>query len=306
MKAFKNNTFTVVTAALLIGAAAILGGAYINNRFNGEKLAASQPNYSLSLNSGQEYSISDPNTLSFKINANGEPLRDYDRVHEKIMHVIVVRKDRTNFQHIHPDFDSNSGEFTLNNFKLPTDGDYRVFADFTATASSKASDGVKPPTTLFKDVSVGDVSKYTPTSITENKTKSSADGLDTAVFEGGNDGGGSGYTAGTTNSIAIAIEQNGQPYKQLERYLGALGHMVVLGPDLEFVHAHAQSEDVANQSGVISFGVDFPKAGIYTAFLQTQANGKVSTFDYVLTAKDMPKPSDSNQPSPNPDHGGGH
>ena len=56
-------------------------------------------------------------------------------VHEKIMHFIVIRKDLANFQHVHPDFNSSTGEFTLSNLTLPSDGEYRLFADFTPTAS---------------------------------------------------------------------------------------------------------------------------------------------------------------------------
>ena len=62
--------------------------------------------------------------------------------------------------------------------------------------------------------------------------------------------------------------------------------MVVLGPDLELIHAHPQTEDLENQKGIVSFGVNFPKPGTYVSFLQIQADNKVSTFDYAIDVKD--------------------
>lgn len=59
--------------------------------------------------------------------------------------------------------------------------------------------------------------------------------------------------------------------------------MVVLGPDLEFIHAHPQTADISNQSGLIVFAVDFPTEGSYKLFLQTQADNKVTTTDYAVS-----------------------
>ncbi len=114
------------------------------------------------------------------------------------------------------------------------------------------------------------------------------------------------FYAGHETNLAIEINKNGQPYNKLQTYLGALGHMVVLGPNLEYIHAHALSEDVANQVGLITFSVNFPDAGQYKLFLQTQADNQVNTTDYTLTVK--PNSGDSNQSNnqsmPSMDHSG--
>src|SRR5215207_600790 len=59
------------------------------------------------------------------IDDKGNVVKDFEITHTKIMHVIVVRRDLGQFQHIHPEYDPASGEFTLSNLILPTAGEYR-------------------------------------------------------------------------------------------------------------------------------------------------------------------------------------
>src|SRR5262249_7136465 len=58
------------------------------------------------------------------------PLREFERVHEQLMHLIIVSRDLSTFEHLHPDFDPGTGTFTLKH-TFPTGGEYRVFADTT-------------------------------------------------------------------------------------------------------------------------------------------------------------------------------
>lgn len=261
-----------------------------------------QPEYNIHLASGANYQVAKATHLSFDIrDQSGITLKNFDVVHEKKLHLIVMRKDRTNFQHIHPEFDETIGVFTLNELSFPADGEYRVYADFTPNIAQKDELGTKIPSTPYQDIVVGDVASYKPTVITKTSIMSSVDGLEAEIFDGGNDGGGSGYTAGTSSSIAISLTKNGQAFKGLESYLGALGHMVAIGPDLEFIHAHANNSDVSTQSGIFSFGVDFPKPGLYKLFLQTQASGKITTSDFAVNVKQAVV---SKPPTKNNAHGG--
>ncbi len=276
------------------------------NMDHGQNTVQSHRTYSLNLQSAT-YEPNQPVELQFDIrDENNNLLKDLDTVHEKQMHLIVVRKDRTNFQHVHPEFDQAAGTFTLNNFTFPTDGEYRVFADFTPTDAQKDEMGMKLPATLYKDVKIGDVSKYTQQAFDADKMASNADGFTAEItFPHSDSPGSAAFWAKNENTFAVDIKKDGQPYKSLEKYLGALGHMVVLGPNLEFVHAHALTEDVTQQNGLVYFKVNFPEAGRYKLYLQTQAEGKVSTFDYAVTAKEMPSTTAPNESSDmNMDHGG--
>lgn len=269
----------------------------------------SQPTYSLNLMSGKSYMAAKPTMLHYAIqDQDGKTLKDFDVVHEKKMHLIVVRKDRTNFQHVHPTLDEANGTFMIEPFTFPTDGDYRVYADFTSSNAQKDEMGMKLAVTPSQDVQVGDTSKYTPQALGDDKLASNSNGFETSIFfPPPDDSPGvadTSFYAGKDSNIAISINKNGQPYKNLQTYLGALGHMVVLGPNLEFIHAHPQTVDVNTQGGVIVFAVKFPDAGQYKLYLQTQADNQVNTTDYTLSVKPMPSNSQDSQSMPGMDHSG--
>lgn len=281
----------IFSGIIVIVSGSIAGSLFYQNN-NDKKdnengfMETSKMSYNLNLMSGKRYDVANPSEIRFSIiNQKGEQQKEFDVVHEKKMHVIIVRKDRSNFQHVHPEFDQSKGIFTLRSLDIPKDGEYRMFADFTSPNAKRDDMGMKESTTLYEDVVVGDTSKYQAEEIDGAKLKSSANGLDTSIFEGGNDGGGSGYSPGVANSIAISVDKDGEPFKQLESYMGSLGHMVALGPNLEFINAHPQTDDIANQVGVISFSVNFPKEGIYKLYLQTQAKGQVINNDYTISVK---------------------
>lgn len=256
----------------------------------------SSSTYSLNLISGKTYMASKPQMLHFNIqDQSGTVMKDFDTVHEKKLHLIVVRKDRTNFQHVHPTFDQSSGVFMIEPFTFPTDGDYRVFADFTPSSAGKDNMGMKIASTPYQDVQVGDVAKYNPEVLGADKTASSSNGFDTEISQLEGDSMNTGYYANTVTNLRVEVNKNGAPFTMLQPYLGALGHMVVLGPNLEFIHAHPLTETTTDQTGQIVFQVTFPKAGLYKIYVQTQASDQVNTTDYNLTVKELPSSSQSSQ-----------
>lgn len=307
-----NKIIISISAVVIIGG--IVAGAlvYSNNKNDtkdtAQVTAPEVGGYKLNLTSGDKYVPAEPVKLNYTIKEqDGKVLKDFDVVHEKKMHLIVVRKDRTNFQHVHPALDETSGNFQLSDFRFPTDGDYRIFADFTPANAKKDAMGMKEAVTPYQDVQVGDVSKYTPQRIGSDKLSSSANGFDTALFFPPSDDSAGGtinkdFTSGNESVVPIEINKAGQPYTNLQPYLGALGHMVVLGPNLEFIHAHPQSEATDTQSGLITFSVTFPDPGQYKLYLQTQAENQVNTTDYTLSVK--PGTAGNNQSMPGMDHSG--
>lgn len=295
----RKKILIIVLAIIILGGA--IAGILVaqNNNKNYTTSTQSHPTYSLNLISGKSYAANKPEMLHYAItNQDKKVLKDFDIVHEKIMHLIVVRKDRTNFQHVHPTFDPSTGMFKLKPFTFPTDGKYRVFADFTPSNAQKDEMGMKLAVTPYQDVKVGDLSKYNPKKLSKDKMTSNVNGFHSTVFRPEGDSYGSAeFTANTSLNMVVSIDKNGTAYKNLQTYLGALGHMVVLGPKLEFIHAHPQTTDINNQSGLIIFNVNFPEAGRYKLYLQTQANGQVTTNDFTVSAKgsstkSKPKPAE--------------
>jgi hypothetical protein len=284
---------TAIAAAIVI-ALVVAGLVYFrqiktDNAGNRQNTQQSHRTYSLNLMEGMTYNSGQPTELMFDIrDQNNKVLKDFDTVHDKQMHLIVVRKDRSYFQHVHPNFDKNSGMFAITNFTFPTDGGYRVFADFTASDAQKDDMGMKLASTPYKDVKVGS-GTYTAQPLGDDRLTSDVNGFTTRLSLMGDDTPNPQAYAGVTLTLGVNIDKNGAPYKNLQPYLGALGHMVVLGPNLEFIHAHPMTEDVNNQTGLIIFGVTFPDPGQYKIYLQTRADGQVNTTDYNYTI--LPNPS---------------
>src|SRR5690349_22442433 len=85
-----------------------------------------------------------PFALAFRIvDSRGRTVRHFDLEHTKRMHFIVVRRDMTGFQHLHPT-ENAAGTWSLG-VTLPEAGSYRVFADFSVGGK---------PYTLADDLSV--------------------------------------------------------------------------------------------------------------------------------------------------------
>ena len=210
-----------------------------------------------------------PIKFSYKIkNDKGEILKKYEIAHEKIMHFIVVRKDLQNFQHLHPDFNQENDEFSID-ISFPTDGPYRVFPDFTPSLDNPQ----KLPVTVFHDMEVGDMDQYTAQPV-ESKTQPSQEiGSYRITYEL------SPIMAGNEINYSLTIEKDNQPVTDLQTYLGALGHSVILKKDsLDFIHTHAGETGTGPK---IKFATTLPQSGVYKIFTQFQHRNKVITTDYV-------------------------
>ena len=244
-----------------------------------------------------------PVAYSFRIvDDQGNTLKDFDTVHEWMVHFIVVRKDLAEFQHVHPDFNASTGIFAFLDLTFPSNGAYRLFADFTPSAAQMGPDGLKLAVAAFQDVNVGDLKKYSLSPIgTEEKSKTFGQyqvSLTTQPAQ---------ITAGNPESLTFTIQKDGKLVKNLEQYLGAPGHAIILREGtLDFIHAHAEGHSMSsmgttmsgtmpdvNQEGMkmdtggptINFKTSFPESGNYKIFLQFQHEGQVVTADFVVNVE---------------------
>jgi hypothetical protein len=183
--------------------------------------------------SGKDYQPKTPASYTFSIvDDQGARVRDFATVHEKIMHVIVVRKDLAEFQHVHPDFNKATGQFTLANLTFPSDGPYRIFPDFTPASAPMGPDGRPLGVTLNEDVNVGNLANYTAQPVADSQLTKTFQNYQVDLIVTPTP-----IAAGQSTTLTFAINQNGKPVTNLEKYLGALGHTVVLREgDLEFLH----------------------------------------------------------------------
>ncbi|HET8557877.1 MAG TPA: hypothetical protein VFL58_11280 [Gaiellaceae bacterium] len=194
--------------------------------------------------------------LAFRIlGTDGRPVRRFEVEHTKRMHLIVVRRDLSGFQHLHPRL-SPDGTWTTP-LTLPEAGTYRVFADFSVDGS---------PTTLADDLQVDGAvhSRGLPPPSKSAET----DGFRVRLTDGA-------VRADEESALTFAVIRDGRPVS-LQDYLGAKGHLVALRQgDLAFLHVHPDANSLL-------FEATFPTAGSYRLFLQFKVAGEIHTAAFTL------------------------
>jgi hypothetical protein len=82
-------------------------------------------------------------------------------------------------------------------------------------------------------------------------------------------------------TFRLADAQSGNPISDLEPFLGAPGHMLVVNADLtEADHVHP--EEPATRGPVVTFQPLMPAAGTYKLWFQFQRHGTVTTVPFVI------------------------
>ncbi|NGY61276.1 hypothetical protein G7043_20330 [Lentzea sp. NEAU-D13] len=225
-------------------------------------------------------------TFSFRIGTvSGDTVTKFDVEHEKKLHFVLVRRDGSGFQHVHPEMAADGTWSTP--LTLPAAGSYRVFADF------KPENGAK--TVLGADIQVAGA--YEPQQFAEDTRESTVDGY--VVRLTGD------LTAGAESTVTATVTKDGKPVTDLQPYLGANGHLVALrAADLAYLHVHPQEGPGAGPD--VKFAVEVPTAGRYRLFLDFQHEGKVRTASFTLnTSGSAPAPAPTTAtPTPSDDHGG--
>ncbi len=186
-------------------------------------------------------------------------------VHDKPMHVIVVRRDLTGYQHLHPTMAAD-GTWSVP-LTLPQPGVWRAYADFTALAD----DGRQTATTLGVDlVAPGG---YAPRALPAPAITTTVDGF-TVGYEGS-------PQPGLTVPVSFRVTGPDGASLVLERYLGAYGHLVALRDgDLGYLHVHPEPELV---DGMIKFWLTTPGPGRYRLYLDFATGGEVRTAEFTVT-----------------------
>jgi len=193
--------------------------------------------------------------------AGGAPVTTFAVVHDKPLHLIVVRRDLSGFQHLHPTMAAN-GTWTVP-LTLAQPGTYRAVADFTAVVG-----GQQMPVTLGVDLTVpGD---YRPVPLPAPVQQAVAGEFQVA-YEGR-------PQIGVTQPLFMTVTSAGRP-ATLEPYLGAFGHLVVMREgDLGYVHVHPEAALV---DGKVKFWLAAPGPGRYRMFFDFQVAGKVHTAEWT-------------------------
>lgn len=206
--------------------------------------------------------------FSFRIDGpGGRPVTDFAVLHERRMHLLVVRRDLTGYQHLHPSMASD-GTWRVD-LTLPAAGVWRAYADFAVRGAAGAPTAVK----LGVDLTVP--GRFAPEAIPEASRESSVGGY-TVRYEGT-------PRVGLAQPLVFRVtgEAGGAaPAPVFEPYLGAYGHLVMIREgDLGYVHVHP---DTQLYRGASKFWLIAPGPGRYRLFLDFQIAGQVHTATFTV------------------------
>ncbi|WP_333893224.1 hypothetical protein [Mycolicibacterium gadium] len=214
--------------------------------------------------------------VTFRIvGPDGQSVTKYETTHDKNLHLIAVRRDMTGFQHVHPTLEA-SGVWHTHLDLSP--GPWRLFAEFKPAGAEDL--------TLGTDVSVaGD---YHPQPLPPSSKTTTVDDY-TVTLTGD-------LSAGSSSKLTLSVSRGGAPVTDLQPYLAAYGHLVVLrSDDLAYLHVHPQGapgDGVTVPGPYVTFYATTPSAGTYRMFLDFQHNDVVRTAEFTATAADFsPSPA---------------
>lgn len=236
-------------------------------------------------------------TLVFTVrNKQGQVAMDLKVVHEKLIHLLIVSEDLAEFDHVHPERQSD-GSFKIVH-KFANGGVYKLYADFTPQNS--------PQIVNLFDVTVGGPARPKAPLVADTDLTKTVDGLT--------------FTLKAERPIKASrgvmldffvSDPSGAAVTDLQPYLGAMAHFVVISEDTNrFLHVHAsegettkteaseggqpamkdhgnmQMDDKPEKAGsaepTVQAHTEFPSAGLYKLWGQFQRAGKVYTVSFVL------------------------
>ncbi len=207
------------------------------------------------------------NRLSFTIfDADADNrLTQYEIEQDKRLHLIVVREDLTGFQHVHPRLTAE-GTWGTREAVLDRPGPWRVIADFVPAGGQ--------PTVLATTLRARG-GRYRPARFREservgtNRWRTRTGPYDVRLQA-------ERYAAGSEGTLRFTITRRGHRVQELQPYLGALGHAVLLRwGDVAYVHVHPREE--RTRPGEIAFDVTYPRAAPIALFLQFRHRDRIHT-----------------------------
>ena len=191
-------------------------------------------------------------------------VRKFSIVHERPMHLFIVGNSLEYFAHEHP-VPQRDGVFMLD-VQLPKAGPYMAIAEFLP-------EGGTPQT--FQQLFTTGEAFGRPANPSVDVAPKTIDGVRISLDA-------SQLVAADSKTLAFRIEDaaSGAPVTDLEPYLGAAAHLLIVPIDLtEAIHGHPTE---AGHGPAVSFAPLVPRAGRYKLWLQFQRAGRLSLVAFVI------------------------
>jgi YHS domain-containing protein len=241
-----------------------------------------------------------PVTMAFAIRYadSKELVREFERVHEKLLHALMVTEELSWFEHQHP-VRGKDGIFRLT-WTFPRPGRYRLYADFTP---SDGDNQVKP-----LDLTVGGgPAKPLPLQPDRKLTKQIGDyRVDLRLRPAS-------LRMEQAAILTYTIrDRRGRPIRDMQPFIGAPGHLIAISRDgKEVVHTHSlrptASPAMAKETGsapetghvkvtpematekgpAFSFKLTLPTGGLYKTWAQFMHGNRVITVPFAFQVADL-------------------
>lgn len=225
-----------------------------------------------------------------------ELIRRFEVVHEQPYHLFVIGQDMDHFEHLHPQ-QQPDGTWAID-VRLPEAGYYKVISDFVPGGGAAQVIARPLVTAGYGGDLLGDSVRLVPD---DRLTRTIDDVTVVLSFDPPT------FVAGLYGHLNYRLTDtdSGRPISDLQPYLGAFGHTLIMSEDgTSYVHAHPINiVDVPDDGGLPVFlippGADLetlrggpdvtfdgliPKPGRYKAWTQFRRHDRVYTFAFTFEA----------------------
>ncbi|HEX4949376.1 MAG TPA: heavy metal-binding domain-containing protein [Blastocatellia bacterium] len=209
----------------------------------------------------------------------GKQIEDFNILHDMPFHLFVVSRDFNHFDHIHPE-KQKDGSFTIDTV-LPKAGHYQIFCDLFPVGGM--------PQVIHKHlITAGYTSDVLSAQAKLTPDKSLVKTVDGIRFELKFDP--EAPVAGKEAVLKYHLTDaaTGKPVTNIQPYLGAWGHTLILSEDAtDYLHSHPVEMIPENvdrtklaSKPIIDFDTFFPRPGNYKIWSQFQHDNKITTVSF--------------------------
>jgi len=203
----------------------------------------------------------------------GAVVRRFETVHERVFHLFVVGRDLDYFAHVHPVL-RRDGALDVD-IAVPRPGAYQLIADFLP-------EGGGPQLVQRAFVTAGFTGLLGTVPAIAQDLGDKTDG-NLRVHLTPPD-----PRARREQLLTFELRDpiTGAPIEDLEPFLGAAGHLLVVSDDFGAVfHSHPVAAVSSDRGPTIVFQLLFPQAGMYRLWAQFQRAGRVATTSFSVNVQ---------------------
>lgn len=204
--------------------------------------------------------------------AVGEAIKKFDLVHDKPMHLIIVRDDLSYFDHLH--LEPQNGVFTTSH-SFPHAGDYKLWVDVKPKGGRQFLAAFRTHVEgapWHERISLEVDNQFSKIAMNGQYRVSLVLPSELGIHHGAN--------------LKFSITDNdGKPITDLQPMLGAKAHCIIISQDMhDFLHVHPEEEVSTRWRGGpdATFHAQFPRAGLYKTWVQFQHHDKTITANFVV------------------------